>query len=589
MAKVDELFVEIKGDVSDLIKKLKEATDSTKSTTDRMGSAFKGVGAGIAAGTKALGTFGLAIQGAQAVMAPFSAVLDQINSKAGILRTAKNLGVASDKFQEFTYAAKLYGATQEDVSDVIKDFGIRVGEAAEGSESMITALNRIGLSAENLIRMKPEQQFEALADAIMNSSEEAARLSLDEMISDPGIRMVGVLRQGSLGLSNMASEARELNQVISESKLGEMEDAAKSVTQLKMAFEGLMNEAIIHLAPIMKEFLGMTIDGIKELNQLLGITVTLEDKEKRLAELTALREKNAKRLNDLGRSGKNAKMFEAQYLKEIKQLEEEILEIRKRSIDTGKMHGPFQSSGDSGGSLDGMFNMEEEYSKKYGDEDSAKEKGSVIAPSESVIEEELARLEEALHQKEILELESERAKAEEMQRIRDNEYSAEEYQYKRIIALAQGTSRDKLRLAKGMANDLLAISKGSSRKLFEVSKALGIADATVSAITGATNAFRDVPYPMNFVASAAVLAAGMANVQRIASTDFNGGGGTGGGSSGVGQGNSEVQQPQEVVQTTNFDVTLQGDSFSGDQIRGLIGQINEATDDGVKLNAVMVQ
>ena len=125
--------------------------------------------------------------------------------------------------------------------------------------------------------------------------------------------------------------------------------------------------------------------------------------------------------------------------------------------------------------------------------------------------------------------------------------------------------------------------------MFEVGKAAAAAQATMNTYEGANKAMAQGGI-WGWAQAAAIMTAGFNNVNNILSTSFGGAGGgaaSTGGAAGLGSDGSTTEAPS--VQTTNFDVTLQGDSFSGDQVRGLIGQINEATDDGVKLNAVMVR
>jgi len=141
--------------------------------------------------------------------------------------------------------------------------------------------------------------------------------------------------------------------------------------------------------------------------------------------------------------------------------------------------------------------------------------------------------------------------------------------------------------------DLSTLMNAKNREMFEVGKAAATSQAIIDTISSAQasyNAMASIPYvgpALGAAAAATALAAGFTRVQQIQSTSF--GSTSGGGGGGSVSGAAGTPQPQEVIQSTQFDVSLQGDSFSGEQIRGLIGQINAATDDNVKLNAVMVR
>jgi hypothetical protein len=88
-----------------------------------------------------------------------------------------------------------------------------------------------------------------------------------------------------------------------------------------------------------------------------------------------------------------------------------------------------------------------------------------------------------------------------------------------------------------------------------------------------------VPYPLNIAAAAASLAAGMAQVANIRSTTKSSGGGTGS-SGGGASADPTAAAPQ---QQQGMYINLNGDNFSGDGVRKLIDQINDAQRDGVKL------
>ena len=81
----------------------------------------------------------------------------------------------------------------------------------------------------------------------------------------------------------------------------------------------------------------------------------------------------------------------------------------------------------------------------------------------------------------------------------------------------------------------------------------------------------------------AASAAGVAmRIQQIAAAKF--GGGAGGASSFSSSGQEVVNTQQQGGGTSqSIGITLVGDGFSRDQVVGLIGQINDAVDDGARL------
>jgi hypothetical protein len=80
----------------------------------------------------------------------------------------------------------------------------------------------------------------------------------------------------------------------------------------------------------------------------------------------------------------------------------------------------------------------------------------------------------------------------------------------------------------GMSNIMqnLMVATGSRNKtMFKAMQGFAIAESLINTYQGATKAYATVPYPMNFVAAASVIAAGMAQVAKIRSQSPQGGGG----------------------------------------------------------------
>jgi len=118
----------------------------------------------------------------------------------------------------------------------------------------------------------------------------------------------------------------------------------------------------------------------------------------------------------------------------------------------------------------------------------------------------------------------------------------------------------------------------------------------VHAAAGIMRAFADLPYPAALAASAGIAATGVAQLAAISSASSGGGGsiGRGGGGRGLGPGagRDAVGQVDAPLDTggggggrSRVEITLAGDNFTKDQVRGLIDQINEEIQDGAELVA----
>lgn len=121
------------------------------------------------------------------------------------------------------------------------------------------------------------------------------------------------------------------------------------------------------------------------------------------------------------------------------------------------------------------------------------------------------------------------------------------------------------------------------RGQFNLWKAFSIAQAIISTYLAASNAMATAGTfgpAAAIAATTMVVAAGLANVAKIASTQYGGGNATGGGSGGAassgGGTNTGVTAANNMNPAqTNVNVSLHGDNFSAESVRSLIGLINQ--------------
>jgi hypothetical protein len=152
----------------------------------------------------------------------------------------------------------------------------------------------------------------------------------------------------------------------------------------------------------------------------------------------------------------------------------------------------------------------------------------------------------------------------------------------------------------GSFEDIAGAFGKNSSAMATAAKVFGAIQATISMFTGAAKAL-ELPFPANLAAMAVVLAKGAAFVASIKSTaipkykqgaDFKVPGGLGGGDKVP---VSFMAEPgEQVTVRSNNDrgrsggggmvnIMLQGDNFSRQGVRDLIGKINEAIGDGARL------
>lgn len=131
---------------------------------------------------------------------------------------------------------------------------------------------------------------------------------------------------------------------------------------------------------------------------------------------------------------------------------------------------------------------------------------------------------------------------------------------------------------------IISSSSKFSKEAFKINKTLAVANAIVKgkeAVVGAYAFGSNIGGPpLGAAMAAAAGAATLAQISSIQSQSFGGGGSTNstGGGGSVPQAAPQVPQENRIV-----NVSLEGDVFGRQQVAALIGQINDALDDGYTL------
>jgi hypothetical protein len=185
---------------------------------------------------------------------------------------------------------------------------------------------------------------------------------------------------------------------------------------------------------------------------------------------------------------------------------------------------------------------------------------------------------------------------------RTKEYGAQFAWQAQVNALMQGSFNQQLQGTGIMLGKMSELMLSSKKKEFEVGKKAAIGQALISTYLGVASAL-SYGFPMGLIFAAIQLAVGMANVNRIRSQKFGGGGGASATFNASPAGTPEPasvtnaepvapslpQTAQATTQPRNINITIASDSgmVSTEWLRNtLIPGLNEAVGDGVTLRTM---
>lgn len=160
----------------------------------------------------------------------------------------------------------------------------------------------------------------------------------------------------------------------------------------------------------------------------------------------------------------------------------------------------------------------------------------------------------------------------------------------KLAAIERAAQQARLQAFTGALGDLSSLMQSENKKLFKIGQAAAIAEATVSGLRAAVEAWEAgmatggpaAPAIAAAYAGASLAKTGML-IQQIKGASSSGGGGqSAGGGSGVAS-TTTAAESQQNVQTLNFSVTNDPFGISDRVVRQIVGAINESQRNGSTL------
>lgn len=148
-------------------------------------------------------------------------VTSSLDAADKVGKLSARLGASTEALSQYQHVAELSGIKFNTLTMGWQRMTRRVAEAAQGTGEAKNALIELNVSAQDLNQLKPEEQFEVLADALMKVENQADRVRLSMKLFDSeGVSLLQTMTKGAAGIREMREEAHDLGLTLSQ------EDAA---------------------------------------------------------------------------------------------------------------------------------------------------------------------------------------------------------------------------------------------------------------------------------------------------------------------------------------------------------------------------
>jgi len=259
MSKAGSIVIDLLARTGSFITDLKRAESSLK----KFAKSAKGISLSVSAATTAL-----------AVMVKNNiSAIDELANKAAMI------GTTTEKLSGLRYAAEQMAAVGAGTFDnALRRMTRRIHEATQGAGPAAKALEQLGLSAAELDRLHPDEQFKRLADAIKATQDQGQRLAVTMKLFDTeGMPLVNMLREGSTAIEDMEQQAAQLGLTLDGQTAAAAQHFGAELGKLSSIKQGFINQLTVQLLPSLVALTGHfqgTSEGAQRLGDLSRVAAT---------------------------------------------------------------------------------------------------------------------------------------------------------------------------------------------------------------------------------------------------------------------------------------------------------------------------
>jgi len=187
---------------------------------------------------------------------------------------AQSAGVNAQFFAELSAAAKLGGASVEDVGTAMAVFNRKIVEAREGSAEAAKSFADLGISADDLKTMPAEALFMKVADGMAKTTDRSKRVALAfDLLGRGGRRMLPTIMEGAEGLAKLGDEARRFGMVPGPAAIAAADAMEKSMGRAKAVVAGLALQVGTELMPVVSDIANRFTEWAEKNRELIATKV----------------------------------------------------------------------------------------------------------------------------------------------------------------------------------------------------------------------------------------------------------------------------------------------------------------------------
>ncbi len=222
------------------IKAVKKQSKNLGSWVKKNSGQFKAMGlAATAAGVAVLMVF-------KKMVKQYVETGDMIHKMA--LRT----GFAAETLSELAFAAEISGADITMLEKGTKKMAKTISDASDGLETYLRVFRKLGLEVDDLLKMKPEEQFFTIGAAIAEMENVTLKTAAAiDVFGKSGTMLLPFFKEGAEGIAKLRKEAHLVGEIFDKemaAKAAKLNDAQRALTG---SVRGLSFAILTDLIPVL--------------------------------------------------------------------------------------------------------------------------------------------------------------------------------------------------------------------------------------------------------------------------------------------------------------------------------------------------
>ena len=226
-------------------KSAKDAGDKAKKSSDGF-TVLKGALANLAADA--------ARAAARALKAVGKAAVDAVNdaAEAGdeIDKMSQKLGLSRQAYQEWDFVLSQAGVDINSLQVGMKTMTNKIDDAKNGTESAVSAFDKLGISVSDLNSMSREDAFKAIITSMQGMEDSTERAALaNDLFGKSGQNLTPLLNESAESTQELIDKANKLGMIMSDEAVDAAVKYQDQLEGLKHTFEAVKNGIMSNLLP----------------------------------------------------------------------------------------------------------------------------------------------------------------------------------------------------------------------------------------------------------------------------------------------------------------------------------------------------